>query len=212
MGRCSEMTVTLWQLLIYMAGMAALWAVPGPVWVALLARSLAGGFAAAWPMAVGVVLGDLMWPALAIFGLSWIVSVYADFLHMLKLVAAVTFGVMGLILIRKSGEMMGADSRLTRPGRLAGFMTGVAAVIGNPKAILFYLTVLPGFFDLSRLNGLDITAILAVSAAVPLAGNLGLALFLDRARDLLASPERVQMMNRISGVLLILVGMAIALT
>ena len=77
---------------------------------------------------------------------------------------------------------------------------------------MFYLTVLPGFFDLSRLNGLDITAILAVSAAVPLAGNLGLALFLDRARDLLASPERVQMMNRISGVLLILVGMAIALT
>ena len=206
------MTVTLWQLVVYMAGMAALWAVPGPVWVALLARSLSGGFASTWPLAVGVVLGDLMWPALAIFGLSWIVSVYADFLHVLKLVAAVTFGVMGLLLIRKSGALLGADSRLTRPGRFAGFITGVAAVIGNPKAILFYLTVLPGFFDLSRLNGWDITAILAVSAAVPLVGNLGLALFLDRARDLISSPERVAVLNRISGVLLILVGIAIALT
>ena len=206
------MTVTLWQLVVYMAGMAALWAVPGPVWVALLARSLAGGFASAWPLAVGVVLGDLMWPALAIFGLSWIVSVYSDFLHVLKLVAAVTFGVMGLLLIRKSGALLGADSRLTRPGRLAGFITGVAAVIGNPKAILFYMTVLPGFFDLSRLNGWDITAILAVSAAVPLVGNLGLALFLDRARDLISSPERVAVLNRISGALLILVGIAIALT
>ena len=205
------MTVTPWQLVVYMAGMAALWAVPGPVWVALLARSLAGGFASAWPLAVGVVLGDLMWPALAIFGLSWIVSVYSDFLHVLKLVAAVTFGVMGLLLIRKSGALLGADSRLTRPGRLAGFITGVAAVIGNPKAILFYLTVLPGFFDLSRLNGWDITAILAVSAAVPLVGNLGLALFLDRARDLISSPERVAVLNRISGALLILVGIAIAL-
>ena len=205
------MTVTLWQLVVYMAGMAALWAVPGPVWVALLARSLSGGFASAWPLAVGVVLGDLMWPALAIFGLSWIVSVYADFLHVLKLVAAVTFGVMGLLLIRKSGALLGADSRLTRPGRLAGFITGVAAVIGNPKAILFYLTVLPGFFDLSRLIGWDITAILAVSAAVPLVGNLGLALFLDRARDLISSPERVAVLNRISGALLILVGIAIAL-
>ena len=206
------MTVTLWQLVVYVAGMAALWAVPGPVWVAMLARSLSGGFAAAWPLAIGVVLGDLMWPALAIFGLSWIVSVYADFLHVLKLVAAVTFGVMGLLLIRKSGVLLGADNRLTRPGRLAGFMTGIAAAVGNPKSILFYLTVLPGFFDLSRLNGWDITAILAVSAAVPLVGNLGLALFLDKARDLISSSERVAVLNRISGVLLILVGVAIALT
>ena len=206
------MTVTLWELMVYTAGMAALWAVPGPVWVALLARTLSGGFASAWPLAVGVVLGDLMWPAIAIFGLSWIVSVYSDLLTVLKLVAAVTFGVMGLLLLRKSGSLSGADSRLTRPGRLAGFLTGIAAVIGNPKAILFYMTVLPGFFDLSRLTGPDIAVILVMSAAVPLAGNLALALFLDRARDLLSSPERVQTLNRISGVLLILVGCAIALT
>ena len=206
------MTVTLWQLVVYMAGMAALWAVPGPVWVALLARALSGGFASAWPLAVGVVLGDLMWPAIAIFGLSWIVSVYADFLMVLKLVAALTFAVMGILLIRKSGVLLGADSRLTRPGRLAGFLTGVAAVLGNPKAILFYMTVLPGFFDLATLNGWDTAAILAVSAAVPLVGNLGLALFLDRARDLLSSPRRVVILNRISGGLLILVGIAIALS
>jgi len=206
------MSITLWQALVYVAGMAALWAVPGPVWVALLARALSGGFASAWPLAVGVVLGDMMWPALAIFGLSWIVSVYADFLYVLKVAASVIFLIMGGLLFRKSGSLGGADSRLTRPGRMAGFLTGVAAVIGNPKAILFYMTVLPGFFDLSRLTGPDIAVILIISAAVPLAGNLALALFLSRARDLISSPERVALMNRISGVLLILVGIAIAFT
>lgn len=206
------MTITLWECLVYVAGMAALWAVPGPVWVALLARALSGGFASAWPLAVGVVLGDLMWPAVAIFGLSWIVSVYADFLHVLKIAASVIFGIMGILLFRKSGSLGGADSRLTRPGRLAGFLTGIAAVIGNPKAILFYMTVLPGFFDLSRLTAPDITVILLISGLVPLAGNLGLALFLSKARDLISSAERVTLMNRISGGLLILVGIAIALT
>ncbi len=205
------MTITLWQLMIYAGGMAALWAVPGPVWVALLARALSGGFASAWPLAVGVVLGDLLWPALAIFGLSWIVSVYSGFLHLLKIIAATTFAVMGLMIIRKSGNLLAADSKLTRPGRLAGFMTGVAAVIGNPKAILFYMGVLPGFFDLAKLNGTDTAAILAVSAAVPLVGNLGLALFLSKARGLLSSPHRVQMMNRIAGGLLLIVAVAIAL-
>ena len=204
------MTLTWVQLGVYALGMAGLWAVPGPVWVALLARSLSGGFASAWPLAVGVTLGDCLWPALAIFGMGWVLSVYGDFLQVLRWVAAVVFALMGIMLIRKSGALMGADSKLTRPGRLAGFMVGVAAVIGNPKAILFYMSVLPGFFgDLSKLQGPDIVAILAISVAVPLGGNLVLALFLDRVRTLLAAPERVQMLNRTSGGLLILVACVI---
>lgn len=206
------MTITFWQIAVYAAALAGLWAVPGPVWVALLARSLSGGFASAWPLAVGVVLGDLLWPAIAIFGLSWIVSVYGGFLHFLKIGAAVTFAVMGLMLIRKSGNLGAADSRLTRPGRLAGFMTGVAAVIGNPKAILFYMSVLPGFFELGTLNHADIAIILAASAAVPLVGNLSLALFLSGARSLLSSPERVRTLNRIAGGLLLVVAVAILVT
>ena len=204
------MTLTWAQLGLYALGMAGLWAVPGPVWVALMARTMSGGFAAAWPLAVGVTLGDCLWPLLAIFGMGWVLSVYGDFLHVLRWIAAVMFLVMGVLLIRKSGALMGVDSRLTRPGRLAGFMTGVAAVIGNPKAILFYMGVLPGFFgDLSHLKLPDIAAILAISVAVPLVGNLALALFLDRLRLLLASPERVQKLNRTSGALLILVACVI---
>ncbi len=206
------MTLTANALGLYALGMAGLWAVPGPVWVALLARALSGGFAAAWPLALGVTLGDLLWPALAIFGMGWVLSVYGEALQILRWIAAATFAVMGALLIAKSGTLMSADSKLTRPGRLAGLMTGVAAVVGNPKAILFYMTVLPAFFgDVSRLTAVDIACILAVSVAVPLVGNLGLALFLDRARVLLSNPARVQMLNRISGGLLILVACAIPL-
>ena len=206
------MTLTANALGLYALGMAGLWAVPGPVWVALLARALSGGFAAAWPLALGVTLGDLLWPALAIFGMGWVLSVYGEALQLLRWIAAATFAVMGALLIAKSGTLMSADSKLTRPGRLAGLMTGVAAVVGNPKAILFYMTVLPAFFgDVSRLTAVDIACILAVSVAVPLVGNLGLALFLDRARVLLSNPARVQMLNRISGGLLILVACAIPL-
>ena len=206
------MTLTATELELYALGMAGLWTVPGPVWVALLARALSGGFAAAWPLALGVTLGDLLWPALAIFGMGWVLSVYGEALQILRWIAAATFAVMGALLIAKSGTLMSADSKLTRPGRLAGLMTGVAAVVGNPKAILFYMTVLPAFFgDLSRLTAVDIACILAVSVAVPLVGNLGLALFLDRVRVLLSNPARVQMLNRISGSLLILVACAIPL-
>ena len=206
------MTVTAYELGLYALAMAGLWLVPGPVWVALTARALSGGWSAAWPLAVGVTLGDMLWPFAAIFGLSWILSVYGDFLVVLRWVAAAVFLFMGIMLIRRPAAAITADSRLTKPGLWAGFAVGVAAVIGNPKAILFYMGVLPGFFDLSRVTGWDVAAILAISALVPMLGNLGLALFLDRARQLLQSPESLRRVNVGSGVLLVLVGLVIPFT
>ncbi len=206
------MTISLYQLLLYTGGMALLWVIPGPVWVALTARALSGGFASAWPLAVGVAIGDAVWPLAAIFGLSWILSVYGGFLDAMQWVAAVVFCVMGFLLIRKPAGNLAGDSRLTTPGVWAGLLTGVAVVIGNPKAILFYMGVLPGFFDLSRVNGADIAAIIVVSMAVPMIGNLALALFLDRARQLMSSPESLRRLNVMSGTLLIGVGIAITLT
>ena len=206
------MTVTAYELLLYAGGMMLLFIVPGPVWVALTARTLSGGFASAWPLAVGVSIGDLVWPLLAIYGLTWILSVYGDFLHVLRWIAAATFISMGLLLIRKLSRQMTVDSRQTKPGRLAGFLTGLAAVIGNPKAILFYMGILPGFFDLSRVNAADTMAILAVSVTIPLIGNLCLALFIDRARRLLSSAESLRKVNLFSGILLICVGIIISLT
>jgi threonine/homoserine/homoserine lactone efflux protein len=97
---------------------------------------------------------------------------------------------MGWLLIRHADRRPGRDSRLTRPGRWAGFAAGVAVILGNPKAILFYMGVLPGFFDISRITATDIAAILALSMAIPLAGNLAFALSIDRARRLLPRPPR----------------------
>ena len=203
------MTISWVELGLYALGMAGLWAVPGPVWVALLARALSGGMAAAWPLAVGVALGDLIWPLLAILGLSWVESAYGDILSLLRWAAAVIFLAMGVMLIRKSGSLGGADSRLTKPGIWAGFSVGLAAVIGNPKAILFYMGALPGFFTLGALTAVDTALIISVSALIPMAGNLVLALFLDRARQLLQSPEAVRRLNVFSGALLIGVALVI---
>ncbi|MEY4696074.1 MAG: hypothetical protein RIT14_502, partial [Pseudomonadota bacterium] len=115
------MTTTAYELLLYAGGLALLWAVPGPVWVALTARALSGGFQAAWPLAVGVALGDMIWPTAAIFGLAWILSLYGDFLIVLRWLASVIFIGMGAMLIRKPAATLDADSRLTRPGMWAGF-------------------------------------------------------------------------------------------
>ncbi|MBC7156608.1 MAG: LysE family translocator [Rhodobacteraceae bacterium] len=205
------MSVSAGDLAFYAGALVVLFLTPGPVWVAMSARALSGGFSAAWPLAVGVALGDLVWPLLAVFGLTWVLSVYADLMTALRWVAAAIFVVMGWGLIRHAGRTIGADSALTRPGRAAGFAAGVAAILGNPKAILFYLGVLPGFFDLGRVTGADIAAIVALSMAVPMAGNLLFAAAIGRARAALTAPGVLRRINLVSGGLLVAVGIAITL-
>ena len=205
------MTVSFWQLALYAGAIFLLFMTPGPVWVALTARALSGGFASAAPLAVGVAIGDLVWPLSAIFGLTWIISVYGGFLDLLRWVAVAMFLVMGLQLIRHAERSIAADSRLTRPGHWAGFLAGVAAILANPKAILFYMGMLPGFFDLARITGGDIAAILAISVAIPMAGNLAMAGMIGRVRALLRSPAALARTNRIAGGLMLAVALVIAL-
>ena len=206
------MTLGPWDLALYAGALLILFLTPGPVWVALTARALSGGFNAAWPLALGVVIGDVLWSVLAIFGVSWIISVYGGFLVALKWVAAGIFLFMGYMLIRHADKSITSDSRLTRPGMWAGFLAGLAVILGNPKAILFYMGMLPGFFDLSALTWADIGAIAFLSAIIPLIGNLCLAVFIDRARRLLSSPKALRRTNITAGVLLIGVGVVIPLT
>ncbi len=205
------MTIFAADLGLYAIAILLLFLTPGPVWVALTARALSGGFRAAWPLAVGVTLGDLLWPLCAILGVSWILSVWEDFLWVMTWVAALTFVAMGAMVIRSAGKPLAADSRLTRPGMAAGFLAGVAVILANPKAILFYMGMLPGFFDVTRLTWPDIAAILGVSMAIPLLGNLALALVVGRARVFLSSAGAVRRTNLVAGSLLVGVGCLIPL-
>jgi threonine/homoserine/homoserine lactone efflux protein len=206
------MTIGLGDLGLYAGALVILFFTPGPVWVALTARALSGGMAAAWPLALGVMVGDALWPLLAILGVSWVVSVFAGFMAVLKWVAAGVFVVMGGLLIRHADRRLGKDSRLTRPGGWAGFAAGVAVILGNPKAILFYMGVLPGFFDLTKVTAPDIAAVVVISMVVPLVGNLCFALFVDRARRVLNSPTALRRTNVVAGWMLIAVGCVIPLT
>lgn len=205
------MTVGLTELALYAGALVLLFITPGPVWVALGARALSGGFAAAWPLAVGVSLGDALWPLAAILGLNWIVAVWGDVLGLMRWVAVAMFLGMGWALWRKAGRALAADSRLTRPGAWAGFAAGVAAILANPKAILFYMGLLPTFFDLARVTPADIAAIVALSMLLPMVGNLIVALSIDRVRAALTSEAARRRIDRVAGGLMIAVGIVIAL-
>ncbi|WP_380055227.1 LysE family translocator [Falsihalocynthiibacter sp. SS001] len=206
------MTLSGTDIALYALALLILFLTPGPVWLAIVARSMSGGFKAAWPLALGVAVGDAFWPLLAILGVSWLVDEIQGLMIWMRYFAVVFFLFLGVGLLRNADKTVTTDSRLTRPGIWAGFLAGVAVILGNPKAILFYMGMLPGFFDLTSITGTDITVIVIISMAVPLIGNLAFATLIDRARVVMATPTAMRRMNISAGVLLIGVGLFLGAT
>ena len=199
-------TITLTQIALYSSALMILWLTPGPVWVAVLARSVSGGFKSSVPLVFGVAVGDLLWPLVALLGVSFLVSIYADILIVFRYIASIILIIMGIVLILKSDNFFKEESNLTRPGIWAGF----SAVLANPKASLFYMTLLPNFFNFDKLNSVDIVTICCLSAIVPMLGNLILAIAVDKMRNFLSSPSVIKKTNIFSGIALILVGLIIS--
>lgn len=143
--------------------------------------------------------------------MAWLASEVSGLMTVMRWVACLMFVVLGILLIRHSDDGVQEDKALTRPGAWAGFLAGVAVILGNPKAILFYMGLLPGFFDLSQLTRVDVAAIVALSFLVPLLGNLALAASIHHLRRFITSPGILKRINLVSAGLLICVGLAIPL-
>ena len=205
------MTITSGQIILYFGALIILFLTPGPVWVAIIARTVSGGSKSSISLALGVSLGDMLWPIIVFLGLGFLISLYSDILLVIRYFAAAILAIMGLQIILKRNYILKENDRLTKAGFFSGFSAGFIAITANPKASLFYLTLLPGFFDFSKINMFDLTIISITSFSVPIIGNLLLIFFLDRVRFFLSSAKAIGTTNLLSGISLIIVGIVIAL-
>ena len=63
-----DMCLSISELTFYAFGIFVLFLTPGPVWIAIISRSISSGLKGAAPLAAGVAIGDIIWPSLAIAG------------------------------------------------------------------------------------------------------------------------------------------------
>ncbi|MGY8984952.1 MAG: LysE family translocator, partial [Sphingomonadales bacterium] len=153
-----------------------------------------------------------LWPIAVYFGLGLLISLYSDILILIRYSASIILVIMGIQTILASRKDIKANSKLTKTGFFAGFSAGFIAVTANPKATLFYLTLLPSFFNFSEIGLTDLVIISGTSFVVPMIGNVLMILFLAKARSFLSSPNAIRITNIISGALLIAVGIIIGFT
>ena len=76
--------MTLLNSLALMGAIFLLAITPGPGLFAIISRSLANGFSHAAVMVIGLILGDIIYILMAIYGLSAVASMMGEFFIIIK--------------------------------------------------------------------------------------------------------------------------------
>ena len=192
--------MTLAGLLTFSAVYALAVATPGPGVAAIIARSLAHGLKGAPAFIGGMMAGDLAWFAIAATGLAALAKTAATLFVAIKWAGVAYLLYLAWKLWTAPASRVAVEDGDTKRHGWQAFLGGLALTLSNPKAILFFLALLPTVVDLASINAwsfLEISA--AICVLMPII--LGTYAFLAaRARELFTSAKSVRRLNRSSGV------------
>jgi threonine/homoserine/homoserine lactone efflux protein len=188
----------LHSLLIFAAAYALACALPGPTVTALVARVIGKGMQGAPAFCSGLMVGELIWVASAMFGLALLAALFQPIFAAIRYLGAAYL----LFLAWKLWTAPAAEPTDARIGSGEGiklFLGGLALTMGNPKTMLFYLALLPTLIDLSHVTMESFIEIALVVMAIYSAVLAGYVVLAARARRAFCSSRAMRIVNRLTG-------------
>ena len=189
--------------------------VPGPNVLFIISRSLMLGRTAGVGTALGGQIGVYVQVAAVAFGIGAVVERSVAVFTVLKLAGAVYLVYLGSQAVRHRNDLGTAMSARAEPKsirRIAadGFLVGLT----NPKAIVFFIAVLPQFVDRSAGHvPAQMLLLGAIFVAIAVFCDSTWALVAGTARTWLASsPRRLAVVGGTGGLVMIGIGASLALT
>jgi threonine/homoserine/homoserine lactone efflux protein len=202
--------LSLSSLALFAAVYVAAVATPGPGVAALVARVLGGGLAGVAPFIAGYVVGDVIWLVVAGTGLAVLAHEFAGIFTLVKYCGAAYLLYVGWRMA--TAPVVEASGAPRAPGTLGwrAFLGSLSLTLGNPKVMVFFLSIMPLVVDVKTLT-IGALAELAALCAVLISATLGLyALAANRARAFVRSTRAMRMVQRAAGGLMAGVAAAIA--
>ena len=134
------------------------------VTIALVITRLATlGVANGIAVTVGIILGDLVFILLAIFGLTVVAETMGSLFMVVKYLGATYLLWLGYtLIISKSTTTITIDKTIKKQNLVTSLLSGFILTLGDIKAIIFYASLFPVFINLSTLQVSDVLVIISV--------------------------------------------------
>ncbi len=176
---------------------------PGPGVAATVARGLGSGMKKSLGFALGFMLGDMIWFTVAATGLATIATHFELAFTVFKYLGCAYLLYMALKIW--TAPVVATDVAVAGgpPGEWAGFVGTLTLTLSNPKAIVYFLSLMPLVVDLQNLTMAAYVAMMAVSAFVG-GGSVLMVLYLaTQARRVFSSTKALQRINRTSAAMMV---------
>ncbi len=177
---------------------------PGPGMVLLMARVLGHGLDRIGWLFAGFILGDLILLTLAALGTATLVRTVSGAVLALQFFAAGYLLYMAYKLW--TSPVLPPDPKHVpeRTAPLEVFLSSFLLTLSNPKAILFFVSIMPLAVDLAKLDfGLYLQLVVVIALGMPIV-LIVLSTLMARARGFFRSVRALRILNRVLAALLTL--------
>ena len=184
---------------------------PGPGVFAILAKAMVEGPKKCIMMALGMVASDLLYLQLACFGLATIADNWSDIFLIIRYLGAGYLIYLGYKMITAfTHNQPLSNQQKSQQTPLTSFSHGFLISASNPKVILFYVSFLPTFIDLTRLHGSDLILISVLSSIALMTAIMLVAYGASRLANVIKTPIAQQRLNKTAGSIMVAAGAYLA--
>ena len=177
--------------------------IPGPGITALVARALGSSFRESLAMAVGIMLGDLVFLTAVVLGLAVVAQAFGTVFMIIKYVGAAYLAYLAYKIWKAGIIKADMAARMAPPRSMFyAMVSGLFVTLGNPKAMLFYLALVPTLIDITDITATDYVELLGVTFLVLMVGTIPYILLAAKAREFLRQPEALRRLNKASAAFL----------
>ena len=196
-------------LIPYLGACFLLAIVPGPTVTVIIGTSLARGTGAGLAIVAGTQAGFLVMTLVVALGMQAMVAFMGAAFDWIKLIGAAYLIWLGFKMLRSNGDL-GADEVERGKSHLRTALEGFLVILSNPKALIFLGAFLPKFVDVTQPTFPKVMILGLFFMLVAGSTDAIYAVVAGRARGML-STARVKLVSRMSGVLLMMGGVWLAL-
>ena len=203
------------QWLPFLLAITVLTMSPGVDTLLVLRSSAVAGWRVGFVCSLGICLGLFAHATISALGLSVILLGSATLFTAFKVAGALYLVYLGVQALRSAWQPQGLTLNVPEGRQMnakLAFRQGILSNILNPKTIVFYMAFLPQFINPEYSAVAQSLFMAALHFIIAMVWQTFLAVMVHRARVWLARPKVAQVLDSLTGVLLVGFGIKLALT
>jgi threonine/homoserine/homoserine lactone efflux protein len=184
--------------------------VPGPSVFLVIVKSMTSNLSQGLITIGGIVFANIIFILLVVYGVGALVASMDGLYAIIKFAGSAYLFWLGIKLLRTKVKKAEIE-QVTESSWHANFTAGFIVTISAPRAILFYVSLLPNVIDLTKARVPDVLLLMLIATVAVGGAKLPYALLAYRSSLFLQEEKPKRVMNLLAGVVMILIGGVVAL-